>query len=207
MIRAVAITSLIALLGLVLYLPSALPPQHFMALLRMEHTQLVAFWQATHAERVLSRTIEAQTSAQDVAPASRAQRLSQTGTVDSAVGFEMSAVNARLFNNAYFRSVEALLVLATHRFFLLLEWTPWLTPLGLAAIIDAGAARSIKAKSLAPHNPEAFAACVVGAILTACGAMVALVAPFTLPPLVFPALPLALVLLVTGALRHYHQRG
>ena len=43
MIRAVAILSLVSLLVLVLYLPSAHPPERFIAQLRAEHDATVAF--------------------------------------------------------------------------------------------------------------------------------------------------------------------
>ena len=52
MIRIVAIASLMALLVLVLYLPSAHPPERFVAQLRVEHEQITRFWSAQHAENI-----------------------------------------------------------------------------------------------------------------------------------------------------------
>ena len=40
MIRVVAVISLVCLLVLVLYLPSAYPPERFLAQLRMEHVAI-----------------------------------------------------------------------------------------------------------------------------------------------------------------------
>ena len=43
MIRVVAVVSLLCLLVLVLYLPSAHPPERFLAQLRIEHQATAAF--------------------------------------------------------------------------------------------------------------------------------------------------------------------
>ena len=46
MIRAVAVLSLLVLLVLVLYVPSAHPPERFLAQLRAEHEAAAAYWGA-----------------------------------------------------------------------------------------------------------------------------------------------------------------
>lgn len=206
MIRVVLIASLTALLVLVLYLPSAHPPQRFLAHLQVEQAQLATFWGSTHAERVLARTIATQATAHTLAPDLQARELPHAGYVGSAVEIEMSAVNARLFNSAYLRSVDALLLLATFRLFVLLEWIPWLAWFACAALIDAGTSRVIKSKTLAHHDPELFAACALGALLTVCCSLVAFLTPATLHPLLFPTAPIALALLVAASVRHYHRR-
>jgi hypothetical protein len=206
-IKAVIIGSLTAVLVLVLYLPSAYPPQRFVAQLRAEHAQLADFWSATHSERVLDRSLRAQ--------ASTAQRISipdvraapAPEAMHIAVASEMSAVNARLFNSPYFRSVDALLLLASHRLFAMLEWLPWLALFAAAATVDAVAVRSIKARQFGHHDPEAFAACAAGTAVLVCGTLVAFLLPATLPPWMPPAMPIAMVTLVAGALRNFHRRA
>ena len=54
MIRAVAVLSLLVLLVLVLYLPSANPPERFLAQLRAEHELAMAYWGAEPATRMLA---------------------------------------------------------------------------------------------------------------------------------------------------------
>ena len=54
MIRVVAVVSLVCLLVLVLYLPSAHPPERFLAQLRTEHEATAAYWGDAPALRILS---------------------------------------------------------------------------------------------------------------------------------------------------------
>ena len=57
MIRAVAVLSLLVLLVLVLYLPSAHPPERFLAQLRAEHELATAYWGAEPASHLLDRAL------------------------------------------------------------------------------------------------------------------------------------------------------
>lgn len=207
MIRVVAIASLTALLLLVLYLPSAHPPEHFVARMRIEHEQTATFWSPLHAQRILERTLDAQAAAQPLSPIPTTPSAPQLPGVDSAVAREMSAVNSRLFNNPYFRSIDALLLLATYRFFTLLEWLPWLLAFGLAATIDGAALRAIKAKQFAHHDPEIFALYTSGAIVLGCTTVVAFVLPTTLPAALLPAVAIVIGCFIGGALAHFHRRG
>jgi hypothetical protein len=206
-IRVVIIASLTALLALVLYLPSAYPGQRFIAQLRAEHLQLAAFWDTRRAERILARSIDAQAATAQRAPIPNARDAPAPGAIHNAVASEMSAANARLFNSPYFRSVDALLLLASYRAFAMLEWLPWLALFGVAAMADAVVVRSIKARQFGHHNPEAFAACAAGAVLLACGMLITFVLPINLPPLTAPGVLIALSVLTTGAVGNFHRRG
>lgn len=207
MIRIVAIASLSALLLLVLYLPSAHPPEHFVARLRTEHEQTAAFWSPRHAQRIIERTLDAQAAAQPLSPIPTTQSAPQLPGVDSAVAREMSAVNTRLFNSPYFRAIDALLLLATYRFFTLLEWLPWLLAFCIAVTFDGAAMRAIKAKQFAHHNPEVFALYASGAIVLGCTTVVAFVLPTTLPAALLPAVAIVFSVFIGGALAHFHRRG
>jgi hypothetical protein len=206
-IRIISIASLGVLLILVLYLPSAHPPERFVAQLRAEHVQTTTSWSDHHAERILTRTLDAQALAGSLSPVPEREQTQAYGAVGSAVGSEMSAVNARLFNSQYFRSIDALLVLATFRFFTLLEWLPWLGPFCLAAVVDGGVARTVKARQFVHHDPEMFALCVSVAIILVCGTAIALVLPLRLPPFLLPSVPLCLAVLSAAALSNFHSRG
>jgi hypothetical protein len=207
MIRIVAVASLMALLILVLYLPSAHPPEHFVAQLRVEHEQSTRFWSAQHAENILTRTLDAQESAGQFSPIPNLRQAPDPSRVDSAVANEMSAVNARLFNSPYFRSIDALLLLATYRCFTLLEWLPWLVAFYAAALFDGAVLRAVKAKQFAHHDPEMFALHVCAAIVVACGTVIALVLPVTLPALLLPGVPAGIAVFAAGALGNFHRRG
>jgi hypothetical protein len=206
MIRIVAIASLMALLILVLYLPSANPPERFIAQLRVEHEQTTRFWSAQHAENVLTRTIDAQESAGQFSPIPNLRQAPDPSRVDSAVANEMSAVNGRLFNSPYFRSIDALLLLATYRCFTLLEWLPWPVAFCAAALFDGAVLRAVKAKQFAHHDPEMFALYVCAAIVVACGTVIALVLPVALPALLLPGVPSAIAVFAAGALGNFHRR-
>lgn len=207
MIRIVAIFSLMALLILVLYLPSAHPPERFVAQLRVEHEQTAQFWTAQHAENILTRTLDAQDSAGQFSPITTLRQAPDPSRVDSAVANEMSAVNGRLFNSPYFRSIDALLLLATYRCFTLVEWLPWLVVFCAAALFDGAVWRAVKAKQFAHHDPEMFALYVCAAIVVACATVIALVLPVTLPALLLPGVPAGVAVLAAGALGNFHRRG
>src|SRR3990167_3566546 len=133
MIRAVAVVSLVLLLVLVLYVPAAHPPERFLGQLRSEHEAAVAFWGPEPAYRMLDRAMRLQSGAAEASPLPAARDMPRTPGINGAVAIEMASVNQRLFNNAYFRSVDALLMLASYRLSSLLEWLPWLLPLVVLA--------------------------------------------------------------------------
>lgn len=207
MIRAVAVVSLLGLLVLVLWLPSAHPPERFLAQLRMEHAVTASYWGEDSAARMLARALSMQDTARDAAPLPSPASSPPTGAIDIAIAHEMVSVNRRLFDNSYFRSIDALLLLAMFRLALLVEWLPWLLPFAVAVLGDGGVVRMVKAREFRQHSPEMFAAAACGAILVTFGALVTLVVPATLHPVALPLLPVAVSLLLAQALASYHKRG
>lgn len=206
MIRATAIVSLLGLLLLVLYLPSALPAERFLARLRAEHEAATAFWGPEHATRLLARALDTQASAQAATP--RADTAAAPpGDVGGAVAKQMAGAVAGLFDNPYFRSIDALLLLAGYRAVALLEWLPWTLVVLLAAAADALASRAVKAREFRRLDPEMFAAHASAAVMAACLALVCVVVPMPLHPLVMPCAPLVVGLLGARALGCFHQRG
>src|SRR4051794_40674982 len=110
MIRFVSAASLAALLILVLYLPSATPPQRFIDQLRAEHALAVDFWGRDHAMRILSRMLDWQAMGKQVSSVPSPADAPALNAVDLAVARQMAEVNHRLFNNnSYFRSIDTLL--------------------------------------------------------------------------------------------------
>lgn len=207
MIRMVAILSLIILLILVLYVPSAHPPERFLAQLRTEHQIAVGYWSPQTAERMLDRAVRLQEATANVTPIPAAKDAPSTSAVNGAVLLEMTSVNQRLFNNAYFRSVDALLLLGSYRLSTLLEWLPLLSAFVIAAIADGGFARFIKAKEFRQHDPEMFALYASLGIVVLCASVIGFVWPMRLHPLLLPSTPLVVGVLAGRALGCFHLRG
>jgi hypothetical protein len=207
MIRAVAVVSLLILLVLVLYVPAAHPPERFLAQLRAEHEAAAAYWGDEPATRMLNRSLRMQETTAAVTPIPAAKDAPAPAGVNGAVSREMYSVNQRLFNNAYFRSVDALLLLASYRLSSLLEWLPWLAAFAVAAVVDGALARLIKAKEFLQHDPEMFALYASLGIVTLCATVIGFVLPVTLPPLALPCMPLIISALVGRVLGSFHKRG
>ena|SRR6059036_2966781 len=207
-IRVVSTASLILLLILVLYLPSAHPPERFITQLSVEHERNNAFWGEERALRILSRMLALHTDAKEASPipdtlASAASR----SQVDSAAASEMSQMSTRLFNNQYFKSIGALFALATYRFSTFVEWLPYVCVFVLAALLDGFIRRIVKSKEFLHHNPELFALHASFVILIACGMVVVFVLPVTVHPLLLAFAPAAIGIFGSLAVANYHHRG
>lgn len=207
MIRAVAVLSLVGLLVLVLYLPSAHPPERFLAQLRDEHQAAARFWGDEPALRMLSLALSVQDTARQVSQVPSSSNAPAPGAIDGAVAREMASVNQRLFNNTYFRSIDALFLLASYRLATLVEWLPWLLAFTVAVVADGCFTRLIKSKEFRQHDPELFALYACAAIVAVCGTVLGFVAPWTLHPVVMPCVPLVVSLLVSRAVGSFHRRA
>lgn len=207
MIRVITVLSLVILLILVLYVPAAHPPQRFLAQLRAEQEIATAYWGTEPAIGMLNRAVNMQAAMTGVTPIPAAKDAPSAGDVNGAVSREMSSVNQRLFNNSYFRSVDALFLLASYRLSTLLEWLPGLAAFVLTAIVDGGFARLIKAKEFRQHDPEMFALYASLGIVVLCATVIGFVLPMTLHPLLLPCVPLVVGVLAGRALGCFHRRG
>ncbi len=207
MIRAVAVLSLLTVLVLVLYIPSAHPPERFLAQLRAEHEAAAVYWGNEPAIRILNRAVRIQDATAEVTPIPAAKDAPSRADVDGAVSREMAFVNQRLFNNPYFRSVDALLLLAAYRLSTLIEWLPWLSVFMLAALVDGGYTRLIKAKEFLQHDPEMFAVYANASIIILCATVVSFVLPVIFPPILLPCVPVLIGTLVGKTAGCFHRRG
>lgn len=207
MIRIVSIVSLLCLLVLVLYLPSTHSPDQFLELVRQEQQVSERSWGQKAAFQILSRALAMADSAQQVSPIPTPSKALPPDAVGGAVAIEMASVNQRLFNSAYFRSIDALLLLAAFRFSTLLEWLPWLLAFSAACVIDGALIRRVKAKEFRQHDPEWFAAHASLSIVTICVTVIGFIMPLVLHPLVMPGAPLMLSLFAGRALGCFHLRG
>lgn len=207
MIRVVSIAALLCLLVLVLYLPSAHPPERFLAQIRSEHQAMEELWGEAPALRILDRALGLQGAAREATPAPPTASASAASGVDGAVAREMASVNQRLFGNSYFRAIDALVLLAAFRLSAMLEWLPWMAAFLAAAVADGAISRVIKSKEFLHHDPERFALYASVSILLACAAVVALVLPVGVHPLVNPAVVATLAVLWGRSVAHFHRRG
>jgi len=206
-IRVVTIAALLCLLVLVLYLPSAHPPERFLAQIRTEHQAMEELWGEAPALRILDRALGLQGAAQEATPVPPTASASAASGVDGAVAREMASVNQRLFGNSYFRAIDALVLLAAYRLSAVLEWLPWMAAFLAAAVADGAISRVIKSKEFLHHDPERFALYASVSILLACAAVVALVLPVEVHPLVSPGVVATLAVLWGRSVAHFHRRG
>jgi len=207
MIRFVSTASLLALLVLVLYLPSACPPQRFIEQVRIEAGLNNAIWGKEHATRILARMLDIQATTKKGNPVPSIADAPSPAGADAAVANEMRQVNRRLFNNPYFQSIDALLILATYRLSALVEWLPVLLVFMLAVLFDGFLVRIIKSKEFGQHNPEVYALNASAAIMTACATVLAFVLPITLHPLALPMVPLSISIFMSRAVANFHRRS
>jgi hypothetical protein len=204
MIRVVAVTALVTLLILVLYLPSAYPPQRFLSQLRADHVATADFWGEVEALHLLETALSRQRDVRDVAPLPDAYDAPSSQRLNGAVAQEMSSVNDRLFNSPYFRSLDAMLVLATYRGSLALTWLLWLAVFPLSVAVDSLVSRRVKAMEFGRHDPEVFSTLVCAAITTICAAILLLVLPVSLHPMLLPLAPLLASTLSAQAISSFH---
>lgn len=207
MIRVVSIVSLLCMLVLVLYLPSAHPPDRFIDLVRQERQAIGSFWGDAASLRILSRALAMVESAQQASPVPVPSAAPSSNRVNGAVAIEMASVNQRLFNSAYFRSIDALLLLAAFRLSTLIQWLPWLLAFGAAAVLDGFVIRQVKAKEFRQHDPEWFATYASLGIVTICVTVIGFVLPLALHPLMMPCAPLLLSIFLGRTAGSFHLRA
>ncbi|MCW5632035.1 MAG: DUF4400 domain-containing protein [Rubrivivax sp.] len=207
MIRIVSVVSLLCLLVLVLYLPSAHPPDRFIELVRQEQQAIERFWGPAASVRILARSLAIADSAQQSSPVPQPSAAPAADPLNGAIAVEMASVNRRLFNSAYFRSIDALLLLAAFRLSTLLQWLPWLLVFTAATLIDGFSVRWVKAKEFRQHDPEWFAAFASLAVIAVCATVIGFVLPVALHPLLMPCAPLLLSFFVGRAVGSFHLRA
>lgn len=205
MVRWVWIAALLAILCIVLYIPSASPPERFIEVLRSEHALNREVWGHAAADRILGRMLDMQQATPPLSdpPAPTVQPV-PLNTVDAAMAAQMSQMSTRLFGNPYFRSIDSLFALATYRISALIELLPLLLIFLFVVVVDGVVLRKVRAKEFVAHSAEMFGGSVIAAI--ALGSVVAVSAflPVRLHPM-FPTLCLlAMLFVLSRAIANYH---
>jgi uncharacterized protein DUF4400 len=204
LVRLFAIALAVALV-LVLYLPSANPPERFLQQIRIEHDLNRAYWGADVAIHILDRALSlySQPSDPNSAALSSAQR-PPVNPVNEAVSRQMAETTQRLFGSSYFQGVEAILLLATYRLSALVQWLPFVSVFILIACFDGYIVRVIRSKEFLEHSPMRFGLFSLGAILTFALTLVAWVIPISIHPLVLGVAPLLVGAFGARAISHFH---
>jgi hypothetical protein len=208
-IRAVLIVSVTALLALVLYLPSANPPDRFLEVLRVEHGLNVEALGPAKASRVLSRTLDMQESAPRVSepPPEPAVQVATASPVDAAMSSLVDQMQRRLFGNVYFRSLDSLVTLASYRVCTIAELAPMLAVFLIACLIDGLLVRAVRSKQFGSPSPEKFAVAGCLVIVTICALLVVTVLPVSISPLFLAGGLLAACIASAAITANYHRRG
>lgn len=206
MIRYVWITAMLAILCIVLYIPSSVPPERFLDVLRNEHALNESVWGEATAQRILSRMLDMQEAGKQLSTPPESASQPQAGSaVDTAVAKQMGQVSTRLFGNPYFRSIDALFVLVTYRLSALVELVPLLLIFCGVVVVDGLVLRQVRAREFVPHSAELYGGSVVGGIAVGSAVVVACFLPLRLHPM-FVTLSLLLMLFVLSrALANYHS--
>lgn len=205
MIRSILVVALSCLLLLVMYLPSAYPPERFLAQIRSEDAQIKALWNGDGAHRILSRALGiTQWNEGSLDRTGAASHHSAPSAGSPA--FELESASRRALDNSYVRSAEALVVLAAYRLSTLLEWIPWLVAMLVAVIADGLIVRAIKAREFRQHDPEVFAVCAALGCCVGVAIVMGAVLPWAVHPLVGPAAVVVLGMALGLAVGSFHRR-
>lgn len=205
MVRFVWIGAMLAILCIVLYIPSASPPERFTEVLRAEHAVNRDVWGPVVADRILRRMLDIQQATSPLSePPAQTVQVGLQPAVDAAMATQMTQMSMRLFGNPYFRSIDSLFALATYRLSAIIELLPLLTIFLLVVGIDGFVLRQVRAKEFVAHSAEMFGGSLITAIVL--GSMVAVSAflPMRLPPMFVTLSLLGMLFALSRAIANYH---
>ena len=205
MVRYVWIGAMLAILCIVLYIPSASPPERFTDVLRAEHAASRDIWGPVVADRILKRMLDIQQGAPSMSePPPHTVQVGQQASVDAAMAVQITQMNMRLFGNPYFRSIDSLFALAAYRLSAIIELLPLLAIFLLVVGVDGFVLRQVRAKEFVAHSAEMFGGSLIAAIML--GGMVAVSAflPMRLHPMFFTLSQLAMLFALSRAIANYH---
>jgi hypothetical protein len=204
-IRYVWIAALVSILCIVLYIPSAVPPDRFLQVLRDEHAVNERVWGHAAAARIMSRMLDMQQVAKPLSdPPSNTAVASAQPAIDAAVANQMSQVSTRLFGNPYFRSIDSLFVLVFYRLSALVECLPSVAVFFFVVAADGLAIRLVRAKEFIAHSAEMFGVSVVVSIALLSALVVAFFLPLQLHPMLVTLTLLGMLFMLSRAIANYH---
>ena len=206
MVRYVWIAALLAILCIVLYVPSAFPPERFIEVLRTEHAVNREVWGPAVADRILRRMLDMQQATPPLSePPAATVQFGPQPAVDAALAAQMSQMSLRLFGNTYFRAIDSLFALVTYRVSVLIELLPLLLFFMVVVFVDGVVLHKVRAREFVAHSAEMFGGSVIAAI--ALGSVVAVSAflPIPLHPMFATLCLLAMLFVLSRAISNYHM--
>lgn len=204
MIRYVFIAAMLAILCIVLYIPSAVPPERFLDVLREEHEVMQRTWGPEVADRVLARMLDMQQASASVSAPPAQVETTQPTAVDAAMTAQIAQVSTRLFGNPYFRSIDSLFALVSYRLSAALELLPLLSIFLVIVAVDGFVVRMVRSKEFISHSAELFGGSVVGGIALGSAVVVAWFLPYQLHPMLVVLALLAMLFVLSRAVANYH---
>ena len=204
MIRYVFIAAMLAILCIVLYIPSAVPPERFLDVLREEHAVMQRTWGPEIADRVLARMLDIQQATAAVSAPPPDGETSPATPVDAAMTIQIGQMSTRLFGNPYFRSIDSLFALVTYRLSAALELLPLLCTFLVVVAIDGLVIRMVRSKEFISHSAEMFGGSVVGGIALGSAVVVSWFLPYKLNPMLVVLALLAMLFVLSRAIANYH---
>jgi len=204
-IRCVWIGAMLVILSIVLYIPSAVPPERFLDVLRVEHAVNGRVWGDAAAARIMSRMLDMLHGSGSISePPPPTVQVARQPSVDVAMANQLGQMSVRLFGNPYFRSIDALMALVAYRLSAVFELIPLLLIFVVVVAIDGFVVRLVRAKEFVPHSAELFGASVITGMLIGASVVIGFFLPFQLHPLFAAVALLAMFFVLSRALANYH---
>jgi hypothetical protein len=206
MLRYVWIGSMLTILSIVLYIPSVVPPERFLEVLRAEHALNRSILGAATSDRILKRMLDMQEQTQSVStPPPSTVNIASQPAVDARMATQVTQMSTRLFANSYFRSIDTLFALATYRLSAFVENVPLLLVFLVIAAVDGFVVRAVRAREFVSQSAELFSASAMAAIVLFSAMVIAAFLPFSFHPTHVLAALLATLFIFSRAIANYHS--
>jgi hypothetical protein len=196
MLRFIALFALFIVFAIGIYLPSRVPAENFIQLMREEHAQATELWGEDVADRVLLRALSMQQAVASANP--------PPSEPTTAGGKLFGRVTGRFFSNQYFESMWALFAMISFRICSVLELGPLLIAFLVVASLDGWVVRKVRSKEITAPSAERFAASLAAGLLLLSAVVVAWLLPLKEHPMVILSALLAMQFALSRALANYH---
>ena len=196
MLRFIALAALFVVFAVGIYLPSRVPPETFVQIMRDEHAQATELWGEDAADRVLLRALLMQQALASANP--------PPSEPETPGGKLFGRVTNRFFSNQYFESTWALFAMTSFRLSSVVELAPLLLSFLVVATIDGWVVRKVRSKELIAPSAERFAASLASGLLLLSGVVVSWLLPVKEHPMVILSALLAMQFALSRALANYH---
>jgi hypothetical protein len=196
-----AATALLVVIAALLALPTTIAPGAVADLIRSEHELNTVVLGEASSRAILGR---AASWLGELTDAGRGVAGLEPPAGDT-LSTRLALVSEDILDTPYFVRLRALGRLAAYRLASLLEWLLLATPLLGAAVLDGVVTRAVKARTLVHLSPVLFGLGVHGSIAVLAAALLLLVVPMTVQPLVAGGLVVLLAMTWRLAASNFHR--